>query len=133
ASRQGFISIKGIVPALEPEVTNIAGAMKSGSLSVLEPREGETDGIVIGQALADKLHVRVGDNIRLFTPKPELSPMGMGFRPRLLRVVGVFTLGLFEFDESYGFVHLTVAERILDQDATAYIEVRVDDLFAAPS
>jgi len=132
AAREGFISVKGIVPSLEPDVTNIARSMKTGRLDALEPKAGETDGIVIGQALADKLHVRVGDNVRLITPQMDLSPLGAIPRPRLLRVVGTFALGLFEFDESYGFVHLTVAQRILDRTSTAYLEVRVDNLFAAP-
>jgi lipoprotein-releasing system permease protein len=59
--------------------------------------------------------------------------MGMLVRPRRLKIVGVFNLGLFEFDEAYGFVHLSVAERILERQRPDYLEVRVDDLFAAPA
>ena len=43
----------------------------------------------------------------------------------------MFSLGLFEFDSSYGYVHLSVAERLLDRVRPDFIEVKVDDLFAA--
>jgi lipoprotein-releasing system permease protein len=127
-----FITIKGIVPALEPEVTNIAKAMQAGSLAALEPKPGETDGIIIGKALSEKISAFVGDEVQLLTTQGTLSPMGMQLRPpRRLKVVGVFSLGLFEFDEAYGFVHLSVAERVLDRSRPDYLELRVDDLFGA--
>jgi len=105
--------------------------MQAGSLAALEPKEGEVDGIVIGKALAEKLRVSVGDEVQIVTPHGTLSPMGFLLRPRRLKVVGVFSLGLFEFDEAYGFVHLSVAERVLDKPRPEWLEVRVDDLFAA--
>jgi lipoprotein-releasing system permease protein len=129
-----FISIKGIVPALEPEVTNVGKAMIAGSLSALEPAaNSNVDGIIIGKALSEKLNAFVGDEVQVITPQGTLSPMGMLVRPRRLKIVGVFNLGLFEFDEAYGFVHLSVAERILERQRPDYLEVRVDDLFAAPA
>jgi lipoprotein-releasing system permease protein len=57
--------------------------------------------------------------------------MGMIVRPRRLKVVGIFSLGLFEFDEAYGFVHLDVAKKILDRERPEFIELKVDDLFVA--
>jgi lipoprotein-releasing system permease protein len=38
---------------------------------------------------------------------------------------------LYEFDSAYGLVHLSVAERMLDRVRPDFIEVRVDELFAA--
>jgi ABC-type lipoprotein release transport system permease subunit len=49
-------------------------------------------------------------------------------RTRLFKVVGVFSLGLFEFDTSYGYVHLSVAEKLFDRGGPDYIEVKVDEL-----
>ena len=131
ARGQGFISVKGIVPSLEPDVTNIGKAMQAGSLAALEPKHGEPDGIIIGKSLSEKLNAFVGDEVEVMTPQGTLSPTGFMFVPKRLKVVGVFSLGLFEFDEAYGFVHLYVAERLLDRTRQEYLEVRVDDLFVA--
>jgi lipoprotein-releasing system permease protein len=65
------------------------------------------------------------------TPEGDLTPFGVSPRTRVFKVVGVFSLGLYEYDSSYGFVHLTVAERLLDRSRPDLIEVKVDDLFAA--
>jgi len=131
AEKDAFITVKGILPSLENTVTNIEKAMQAGSLADLDPREGRVDGIAIGHELAKKLGVWVGDDIQVITPQGKLSPMGMIYPPRRLKVVGIFSLGLFEYDEAYGLVHLSVAERVLDRTHPDYLEVRVDDLFAA--
>src|SRR5262245_53512817 len=64
-----FISVKGIVPALEPEVTNVGKALQTGSLAALEPKPGQIDGIVIGKALSEKLGAFVGDEVSVLTPQ----------------------------------------------------------------
>jgi lipoprotein-releasing system permease protein len=46
--------------------------------------------------------------------------------------VGIFSLGLYEFDSAYGFVTLPVAQHLLDRPHPDYIEARVDDMYAAP-
>jgi lipoprotein-releasing system permease protein len=131
ADKDAFLTLKGINPALEDDVTNISRSIEQGSVAALEPREGEPDGILIGRELSKKLNAFVGDDVQIMTPKGTLSPMGMIVRPHRFKVVGVFSLGLFEYDEAYGFVHLTVAERLLDKPHPDYIEVRIDDMFAA--
>ena len=107
--KDAFITIKGIEPSLENDVTNIGKSMQTGSLAALEPREDEPAGILIGRELATKLNAVVGDRSQIMTPEGTLSPMGMVVLPHRFKVVGIFSLGLFEFDEAYGFVHLTVA------------------------
>ncbi len=126
-----FITIKGIVPKLEAEVTQVARSMQNGALSDLEPREGELPGIVIGRELAGKLGTFVGDIVEVITPQGTVTPFGMAHTPRRFKVAGLFSLGLLEFDEAYGFVDLSVAMRLLDRQRPDYIELRVDDLFAS--
>jgi lipoprotein-releasing system permease protein len=58
--------------------------------------------------------------------------MGMIPRTRRLRVAGTFSLGLFEFDSTYGFVSLDVAKRLLDRTQADFIQLRVDDIYHAP-
>jgi lipoprotein-releasing system permease protein len=125
------VQIKGVDPVLEQQVTDIKGAMQSGSLDALNRTEG-VDGILLGKDLAAKLGVAIGDTVSLLTPQGTLSPMGMIPRTRRLRVAGIFSLGLYEFDSSYGFVSLDVAKRLFDKDQADLIQLRVDDIYLAP-
>src|SRR5262249_43934957 len=113
-----FISLKGIDPALEPAVTDVAKSMIEGSVEALnQPADGdEVPGILVGADLAKDLQLRVGDSVTLLTPEGTLSPMGMMPRARRMRVVGIFRLGLYEFDATYGFVSMPVAARLLDKN-----------------
>jgi lipoprotein-releasing system permease protein len=129
------IQIKGIDVALEPQVTDIARAIQSGSVSALTTPGGGggggADGILLGTDLAAKLGVRVGDAVSLVTTQGTVSPFGMLPRPRRLRVAGTFSLGLYEFDSTYGFVSLDVAKRLFAKDEVDLIQLRVDDIYRA--
>jgi len=131
--QQAFITVKGIDPATESKVTDVRERMRSGSLQALASRpEDALAGIAIGQTLADQLRVSVGDTLTLMTPEGPLSPFGPTMGSRRLEVVGIFSLGLYEFDAAYGFVSLPTAQRLLARDHPDFIEVRVDDMYAAP-
>ena len=126
------IQIKGIDPALEPGVTDIVGAMESGSLDALTAQADERDGILIGKDLAAKLGAKMGDSVLLLTPQGTLSPMGMIPRTRQLRVAGIFSLGLYEIDSQWGLVSLDVAKRLLGKPGIELIQLKVDDIYDAP-
>jgi lipoprotein-releasing system permease protein len=132
---QDFITVKGIDPALEPGITDVQRAMKSGSLAALARSTTSTgpDGIVLGQDLANTLRVSVGDSVELTTGEGRLSPLGMLPAKRRLRVVGIFSLGLYEFDSVYGLVSIDVAKRLFDRQDVDYIQLHVDDIYAAPA
>jgi lipoprotein-releasing system permease protein len=125
------MQVKGIDPALEPQVTNLKGAVTSGSLDALATREGEPDGILLGKDLAAKLGVETGDDVSL-TMGVTLTPAGLLPRTRRLKVAGVFSLGLYELDSTTGFLSLDVAERVLGKEQVDLIQLRVDDIYAAP-
>jgi lipoprotein-releasing system permease protein len=126
-----FIEVKGVVPAQEKTVTQIEKAMLTGGLAALDTAPGETPTILVGKDLAAQLHVAAGDVVRLITPEGTLTPFGPLMRPRLFKVAGTFSLGLFEYDSGYGFVRLDVAQRVLGKDAPDFIELRIDDMFKA--
>ena len=130
-----FITLKGVDPALEAQVTDIAESIVVGSFSALsEPRDGIVGGVVIGDELSRSLRASVGDTISVLTPQgATLSPMGPVPRWRRLDVVGVFSLGLREYDGSYGFVSLDVAGRLFNRDWVDMMELRVEDLDEAPA
>jgi lipoprotein-releasing system permease protein len=136
AREQSFITIKGIDPSLEGSVTDIARSMTKGSLEALARPAGEDgpDGILLGQGVAKHLNVEVGDSVSVLTPEGTLSPLG-GMVPRLrrLRVAGIFSLGFSEFDATYGLVTLDVAKRLLGKETVDLIQLRLDDIWVAPS
>jgi lipoprotein-releasing system permease protein len=128
-----FIQFKGVDPALEPTVIEIGKSMVAGKLEdVKPPNEGDYDGIVLGQDLAKQLGVGVGDRINLLTPQGTLNPFtGMAPRSRPMRVAGIFRLGLYEVDNTFGFVSLDVAERMLNKTQPEMIQLAFDDIYAA--
>jgi lipoprotein-releasing system permease protein len=128
-----FITIKGVDPSLERKVTDIQRSMLRGKLEDLQPpSEDQPPGILLGRDLAQQLGAEIGESVTLITPSGTLSPMGMMTRPRRVKVVGIYSLGLYEFDAAYGFVSLPFAQRLMTRDAVDLIEVRVTDIYSAP-
>src|SRR5687767_14134271 len=80
------IQIKGIDPRIEQEVTDIQGAIRSGSLDDLASGDDRAPGVLLGRQLAAKMGVSVGDHVNVISP--ELAPTGLALRPRPLRVAG---------------------------------------------
>ncbi len=128
-----FITVKGVDPTFEREVTEIAVAMTGGSLDALAAESPDgVPGIVIGHDLAGALGAFVGDPITLLTLQGTLTPMGMQPRMRRFKVVGTFRLGLIEFDSAWGFVSLDTAERVLAGGGVDHLELKVADIYDAP-
>ena len=130
-----FISIKGIDTELEAQVSEVAGAVRHGSLQALNVPQPEAllGGVVIGEDLAVQLGAFVGDTVSVLTPQSAtLSSIGMIPQPHRLKVVGIFNLGYYEYDHAYGFVTLDVARRLFMKDAVDTMELRVRDLDDAP-
>ena len=132
-SGEAFVSLKGIDPALESTVTEIEKGMTAGTLADLNTSDDDRlGGILLGKNVAEQLAVNVGDQVTVTTPQGTLTPGGMMFRPRPFRVAGIFFLNLYEYDSTYGFVSLPVAERLLNKSQPELIELTVDDIWRAP-
>ena len=125
------VQIKGIDLDLEPQVTNLREAVTAGSLDALKPRPDDVDGIMLGKDLGAKLGVTTGDSVSL-TLGTTLSSVGLLPRTRRLKVAGLFSLGLIELDSTQGFLSIDVAKRLLQKDQVDLIQLKVDDIYAAP-
>ncbi len=131
---EALISFKGSERELEATVTDIEKSMVSGALDLKPRTEDDYDGIVLGQDLAKQLQVNVGDRITLLTPTGTLNPFtGMSPRTRPMRVAGIFRLGLFEVDNTFGFVSLDVAQRLMNKTQPEMIQLAFDDINVAPA
>jgi lipoprotein-releasing system permease protein len=126
------LQVKGIDPALEPAVTDIERAILTGSLDALLPRnDDDVPGVLLGKDLAATLGVSAGDSVNLTTPEGILTPNGRMPYPRRLRVAGTFSLGLYEFDTTMGYVTLEAARRLFAKDGADLVQLRVDDIWSA--
>ena len=128
--------IKGIDPALEPEVTDIVKALQagSGSLSALANRpDGARDGVLLGADLATSLGVRVGDLITVNTAAVTPTPAGLVQRHRSLQVVGIFRFGFNLVDTTYALVTLDTAASLLDRQGPDMMQLRLTDIEQAPA
>jgi lipoprotein-releasing system permease protein len=124
------VLVRGIDPALENQVADIGSHMRAGALSDLRP---DTFGIVLGAELARALGVRVGDSVLLVAPQGTVTPAGTLPRVKSFRVVGVFEIGMFEFDSGLALINLSDAQKLYRLgDAVSGIRLKLDDLFAAP-
>lgn len=126
------VMLKGIDPALEAGVTNIADAVQSGSIEALTNRGPDArDGIVLGADLADELGLRLGDVVWVMTPEMAMTPMMMRPRQRPLEVVGTVRFGFYQVDTTFGFVSLDTAQALLSPEGPNMLQLRLADLDAA--
>ncbi|HEY0721679.1 MAG TPA: lipoprotein-releasing ABC transporter permease subunit [Gammaproteobacteria bacterium] len=122
--------IRGIVPALEPEVSEVTNKLVEGSINDL--REGEF-GIILGAALARQLGVLVGDKVTLVAPSANVTPAGVMPRTRRFTVVGVFEVGMYEYDSALAMINISDAQKLYKMDdGVTGLRLKLDDLYLAP-
>jgi len=126
---QGAV-IRGIVPQEENQVADIGSHMRVGRLEALVPGEF---GIVLGSELARALGVRAGDPVVLIAPQGQVTPAGILPRLKQFRVVGVFEVGMYEYDYGLALIHLADAQLLyrLGEDVSG-VRLKLKDLFDAP-
>jgi lipoprotein-releasing system permease protein len=131
--KDGFLQVKGIDPAFESSVSEIATVLTDGSLDKLAPAtEDDLPGIVLGKDLAGAIGAMVGDTVTLLTPQGTLTPMGVMPRQRRFTVVGTFRVGLYDVDSSTGLVGLEAGMRVAGTEQVDHIEVKVANAYDAP-
>jgi lipoprotein-releasing system permease protein len=136
------VGVRGVDPALEPTVTDIGRTDQPGVLGVLTGRLDALDrisdegaaGVLIGKSLAEQMKVRIGDHVTFLTlGSTSFRPGGVMPRPRTGRIVGTFSLGLYEFDSGYVFTSLPFGQLLAGKDRPEVIQVKVADIDNAPA
>ena len=93
---------------------------------------GAMPGIVLGRELAKNLGVVQGDVLHLISPRGMLAPTGHVPAMKPFRVTGYFESGMYEFDQTFAYINLLDAQRLLRLgDAVTGLELRVDDIYKA--
>jgi lipoprotein-releasing system permease protein len=123
--------LRGILPAEEARVSEVARQMRQGSLDQLTPGSMH---IVLGSALAKSLEVTVGERVTMLLGSAGGSTGGAPAAPRTqtFTVVGIFEAGHYEFDSALAFAHLDDAVTAARIEGPAGLRLRLRDMHQAP-
>ena len=120
--------VRGIDPALEPKITDLARTLQASVLARLVPGQF---GIVLGGELARNLGVREGDPVTLIAPSGQVTPAGIVPRLKQMTVVGTFDSGHFEYDSGLVMLHQDDAARIFRLEGPTGVRLKLKDLHKA--
>ncbi|MBT9552735.1 MAG: lipoprotein-releasing ABC transporter permease subunit [Hydrogenophaga sp.] len=120
--------VRGIDPALEPQVTELAKDLSQTVLPSLVPGEF---GIILGGELARSLGVGTGDTVTLIAPSGQVTPAGVVPRIRQMSVVGTFDSGHYEYDSALALLHQDDAARIFRVEGPTGVRIKIRDLHQA--
>lgn len=122
--------VRGVLPGDEEQVAELGAHMRAGQMSDLRPGEF---GIVLGAELAQALGVLVGDKVVLLAPQGQFTPTGIVPRIKQFRVVGLFQVGMYEYDAGLALIHMADAAVLYRMnDKVSGLRLKLDDLFLAP-
>ena len=122
------VLVRGIDPALEPEVTDLATPVQQTALQQLQPGGF---GVVLGAELARSMGVRLGDVVTLVAPSGQVTPAGVVPRLKQMTVVGTFDSGHFEYDSTLALVHWQDAAKIFRLEGPTGVRLKLRDLHQA--
>lgn len=124
------VMLRGVLPGEEDRVADFARHLKGGKLTDLIPGEF---GIVLGSELAYALQAQVGDKVTVIAPEGVVTPVAVLPRMKQFRVVGIFEVGMYEYDSGLALIHLADAQKLYRLgDRVSGVRLKLDDLFAAP-
>jgi lipoprotein-releasing system permease protein len=153
ARAQGAV-LKGIIPSEENKVSDLLNSVNVGSANALSsPPAAATEQappdsdepnplsarltsslapIVLGKDMADQLGATVGSLVTVTSPQGELTPFGIVPKYARFKVVGIFTSGFYDYDNTWAFIRLSDAQRLFDlSDVVSVLEFKVDDIYQA--
>lgn len=121
--------ITGIDPQLESKVSRIGAHLQNAELNVLKAGEF---GILLGSDLATYLGVDVGEKVTLITPEATVTPAGILPKFRRFTVVGIYKVGMPQYDRNTASIHIEDAKRLFRLgDSVTGLRLKFEDLFDA--
>lgn len=84
--------------------------------------------VFIGNELATKLRLNVGDAVSLISPEGTQTIAGFIPRIKKLKVAGIFNFGMYQYDSSFVYTNIPTAQQFFKLgDAITAIEIKVKD------
>jgi lipoprotein-releasing system permease protein len=112
------VIVRGIEAAEEEKICNIKSYITQGLLDFAG------DGVVVGSELASRLKLKLGDKVTLVSPADKEG--------QKLKICGIFTSGMYEYDMNFIFVDLKKAQELFAVSGmVSGIGVRIDDALNA--
>jgi lipoprotein-releasing system permease protein len=125
---QGVL-IRGVLPAQEAAVSDLSSQMKVGRLTDLQAGQFN---IVLGSDLAQSLGVHLGEKVVLMAPQGQVTPAGLVPRIKQFTVIGIFQVGMYEYDAGLALIHLDDAAKLYRMgDQVSGLRLKLADLFMA--
>ncbi len=122
--------VRGIDPAQEPKVSELAQTVGEAALGTLTPGSFH---VALGSDLARLLGVTVGDKVTLIVPKGNVTPAGFVPRMKQMTVSALFKSGHYEYDSTLALTHLTDAAVLYKTGGPAGLRIKVEDMGEAPA
>lgn len=115
--------VRGIRASDLAKVELVAGNIRQGTLENFDASEG----VAIGQRLADSLGLVLGESVTLISPEGDVTPIGTTPRVKSYPIVAIFEVGMSEYDGSIVYMPLAESQLYFNQENVAQsIEVYVD-------
>lgn len=123
-----------MVRALRPEDMRNRDIITSHIVEgTLEAFHGD-DAVVMGARLAERMGLGIGEKVTLISPKGNITAFGTVPRMRAYTIVGIFDVGMFEYDSNFVFMPLQAAQTYFNMpDAVSALEIFLDDPQRAPA
>jgi lipoprotein-releasing system permease protein len=130
ADKSSGVQLRGIDPVAESRVVDLSPHLVSGHLADLKPGSYR---VILGQALAEELGVKVGDRVVLIVALGDVTPLGVIPRMRAFEVAGILSVGMYEYDRRIAIAAIEDAAKLLRMgDDISGIRLNLADMYAAP-
>lgn len=115
--------VRGIKKDSLLKISSIAKHIKSGSL------EGfKGNNIAVGQAMAKKLGLHIGDKLNILSPQGDATPFGTSPRVKSYNICAIFEVGMYEYDAAIIFMPLNEAQKFFNYgDNVKSMELYLND------
>ena len=112
---------------MQPKGLNENAPAQSAAQKILAQFAGE-NAVIIGADMAEHLGLRVGDAIKLTSPNGAQTPFGSTPRSKAYKIVGLFRMGMGQYDSGIIFLPLEEAQLYFNfEGAVTTLEIMVED------
>ena len=121
--------VRGVDPAEEGSITELAADLQhEGILQKLTPGSWN---IVLGAELARSLDVSTGDQVTVIAPGAQVTPAGALPRLKSFNVVGVFSVGHYEYDSGLALAALDDTAKLYRTGGATGVQLKLADVHDA--